>query len=189
MKKSLGFTLIELLLSITILAIVASYALPTFSDLTRRYKSEAKGRELFELLILMRTKAYSEHKSYTLCPSENGSSCGKDWASGAILFADNDRDGELDASEKIERTLSKLEDGATLNWNAFNNKGFITFRPNGTTPAQSGNFKYCPPGGEEKYGWFIILNTIGRPYFGKDRDGDGIVENGSGSPLTCDAKN
>ncbi|MFC6634571.1 GspH/FimT family pseudopilin [Microbulbifer taiwanensis] len=188
MKSASGFTLVELMLTVTILAIVMAVAAPPFIDFIKRYRSEVKGRELFELLILMRAKAYHERVSYSLCPSDDGSSCGEDWTSGAILFADADADGQRDNAEQIERRFPKLQDGATLSWNAFNNRGFIIFRPDGTTPAQSGNFEYCPGKGEEKYGWFIVLNVIGRPYFGKDGDGDGIVENGSGENLSCGDK-
>ncbi|WP_299944313.1 GspH/FimT family pseudopilin [uncultured Microbulbifer sp.] len=184
MKRIAGFTLIELMLGLTILTIVTILALPSFTDFVKRYKNKAKQFELFEILILMRSKAYSENRSYSLCPSQE-TSCANNWSGGALLFTDDDRDGTLDTGEKVERLFAPLEDGATLSWNAFNNKGYLIFNPGGTTPSQSGNFSYCPASGEAKYGWIIILNAIGRPYFAKDKDGDGIVENGSGKKLIC----
>lgn len=180
--KSAGFSLIELALSVAVLTIIAFLAMPNFTDLIRRYESESKGHELFELLILMRAKAYHEHKSYTLCPSDDGKNCGGSWTSGAILFSDYNENGKLDTNEAVERKLSRSQPGAILVWKAFNNKGFIIFHPDGTTPGQSGHFKYCPSSREEEYGWVIILNAIGRPYFGKDRDGDGIVEGWERNP-------
>jgi len=186
-KKASGFTLIELMLTIAIFAIVVAAAAPSMADFVNRYRSEAKGRALFDLLFLMRAKAYSEGRNYSLCPSSDGNNCSGDWAAGVLLFADEDGDGERDDGETIERTLPRLEENASLSWRAFNNRGYLIFRPSGTTPSQSGNFAYCPGSGEAKYGWFIILNKIGRPYFGKDSDGDGIVENGSGDNLDCGA--
>ncbi|MCQ3830767.1 GspH/FimT family pseudopilin [Microbulbifer elongatus] len=185
MQRQPGFTLIELIVGIAILAIAISLAAPSMSELVRRYRSESKAQELFDLLIFMRVKAYSEQQRYTLCPIGADSNCGNDWALGAMLFADSDADGEKDADEMVERTFSGAEAGGTLNWRAFNNLGYITFRPNGTTPAQSGHFAYCPPNRDEKIGWIIVLNVIGRPYFGKDRDGDGVRETGSGDNLSC----
>ncbi|WP_444945739.1 GspH/FimT family pseudopilin [Microbulbifer sp. VTAC004] len=185
MKKAAGFTLSELLITLTILAIVTTMALPSFTDFIKRYKSKTKQFELFELLILMRSKAYYEKISYTLCPLGQSKECGDNWSNGALLFPDHNGNGSIDQGESIERRYEPIENGASLNWNAFNNKGYLIFKPNGETPSQSGNFSYCPAVGGAEYGWIIILNTIGRPYFAKDRDGDGIVENGSRKNLTC----
>lgn len=81
--------------------------------------------------------------------------------------------------------MGALPQGASLEWSSFGNKPYLQFRPNGLTSNQSGNFSYCPPGGDTKYGWIIVLNATGRPYFGKDKDGNGVVENGSGENLSC----
>ncbi|MFD1217978.1 GspH/FimT family pseudopilin [Microbulbifer celer] len=185
MQRQPGFTILELIITVTILAIVISLAVPPMGEFVRRYRSEAKARELFDLVILMRTRAYSEQQRYTLCPRGIDASCGNDWSSGAILFADPDGDGERDTGETIEKIFSGADSGGSLRWRAFNNSGYITFRPDGTTPAQSGHFAYCPPSGEEEIGWTIILNAIGRPYVGKDKDGDGVRETGRGDNLSC----
>ncbi|WP_105103211.1 GspH/FimT family pseudopilin [Microbulbifer pacificus] len=185
MQRQPGFTLIELIITLAILTIVLSLAAPGMSELVRRYQSEAKARELFDLLQLMRSRAYSERQKYSLCPSSDGVSCGTDWSSGALLFADSNGDGEKNNGEVIEKIFSGAEAGGSLRWRAFNNRGYILFRPDGTTPAQSGNFSYCPPDGEAKNGWVIVMNAIGRPYLGKDNDGDGVRETGSGENLSC----
>ena len=180
-----GYTLIELMLTITILGIVTALAVPPMQDFFSRYRNETVGRNLFDLIALSRSKAYGHSEIYTLCPSHDGESCGSNWAQGALLFVDGDGNGERGTTERIERVLPKLEDGATLEWRSFNSKPYLQYRPNGLTFNQSGNFAYCPPSGEEKYGWIIILNATGRPYFGKDGDGNGIVENGSATNLSC----
>ena len=184
-QKFSGYTLIELMLTITILAIVTSLAVPPMQDFLTRYRNETIGRKLFDLISLSRSKAYGHGRIYTLCPSSDSESCGSDWARGALLFIDNDGNGERDTDERIERVLPKLDEGASLEWRSFNSKSYLQYRPNGLTLNQNGNFAYCPPSGEEKYGWIIVLNATGRPYFGKDSDGDGIVENGSGDNLSC----
>ncbi|WP_160154504.1 GspH/FimT family pseudopilin [Microbulbifer sp. ALW1] len=187
MRPNYGTTLLELIIGLAILSVIASIAVPAMGDLLDRYRTHMKARELFNLLVLMRSQAYNKQKKFTLCPSDDDASCGNNWSSGAILFADLDGDGERDSGEPLEKIFSGAESGGSLNWNAFNNTGYIIFRPNGTTPAQSGNFSYCPPSGDARDGWIIILNTIGRPYLGKDKDGDGIKETGSGRNLSCQA--
>ncbi|MCO1334834.1 GspH/FimT family pseudopilin [Microbulbifer sp. OS29] len=181
----LSEVLIELMLVITILAIVTFIAFPVFTEFTARYRSKTKQWELFELLIFMRNQAYSERANFILCPKGDEDICSNNWSNGALLFIDINSNGTLDSKDKIERYFTRLPEGATLSWKGFNNKGYLIFRPDGTTPSQSGNFSYCPTDGEAKLGWIIILNSIGRPYYGRDADGDGIVENGSGDNLSC----
>ncbi|WP_444959298.1 GspH/FimT family pseudopilin [Microbulbifer sp. ZKSA002] len=185
MKRSAGFTLIELIIYITVIAVLTAVALPSFSDFLKRYKSKAKQRELFDVLIFMRNRALSEKRNFTLCPKGISDECAGDWADGALLFADENGNGEVDSEDQVVRYMDRTEQGASLSWNAFNNRGFLIYKPTGTTPSQSGNFSFCPANGEAEYGWIIILNAIGRPYYARDKDQNGIVENGSGQELTC----
>lgn len=184
MKNRSGFTLIELMLTITILAIVAAVAVPPMADFANRYRSEVYRQRLFDLIALSRSKAYGQGKSYTLCPSSGGEECGNDWALGALLFEDSNGNGVREDGERIERVMEPLPANASLEWH--NSRSYLQFRPDGRTLWQMGNFAYCPPDGDTKYGWIIVLNATGRPYFGRDRDGDGIMENGSGEELNCD---
>lgn len=185
MNRSLGLTLIELLLTVTILAVLAAVAAPPLSEFVDRYRSEAKARELFDIIILMRTKAFGEGQAYTLCPSANSNDCGGNWTDGALLFMDANRNGKREVEEPVERVFSRLRSSASLQWKGFNYRGYLQFRPNGRTASQSGYFAYCPPDRSPGKGWTIVLNATGRPYFGLDSDGDGTPESGSGKNLSC----
>lgn len=185
MFRKNGYTVIELMLTIAILAIIASVAMPPLTDFINRYRSEVVRQRLFDLIALSRSRAYGHGKIYTLCASSDSNLCGTDWSQGALLFEDRDGNGDRGTGEIIERVMQPLPDEGSLEWN--NNRDYLQFRPNGLTRWQMGNFTYCPPDGDEKYGWIIILNATGRPYFGRDNDGDGIMENGSGEELDCTA--
>lgn len=185
MKKNSGFTLVELMLSIAILAIVAAVAAPPMAEFLDRYRSEAQRQRLFDLIALARSKAYNLGEVYTLCGSTNGEECTGSWSGGVLLFADSNGNGERENGETIERAISAFPAGAAMEWNSLSD--YLQYRPDGRTRWQTGNFAYCPPDGNPKYGWIIVLNATGRPYFGRDSDGDGIVENGSGDGLSCTA--
>lgn len=184
-----GYTVLELLLVMSILAILLATAAAPLNNFFTRYSNELIGRQLFDLVSLGRGKAYGHRCTYTLCPLASDNNCGTDWTEGALLFMDRDGDGKRASGEQVERIMSRLSPGASLVWRSFGNKNYLQFRPDGITRNQSGNFAYCPPGGEAENGWIIILNGAGRPYYGRDNDGDGIVENGSGDNLDCTAAN
>jgi hypothetical protein len=44
---------------------------------------------------------------------------------------------------------------------------------------------YCPEDQDRFISKVIIWNVAGRPYFGKDKNNDGIAENGSSKNLVC----
>lgn len=186
-KSIRGFTLIELMLVMTILGVVISLAAPPMRDFLKRYQAEIQRQKLFELIALSRGKAYGHGEIYTLCGSADRQTCSEAWADGALLFVDSDGDGSRSSDEKIERVMEPLPAGSSLTWSSFGNKSYLQFRPNGLTRNQSGNFSYCPPDGNEQQGWIIVLNAMGRPYFGRDKDGNSVVENGSGANLSCTA--
>lgn len=180
-----GITLIELLLTVTILSIVIAVAAPPMSTFFKRYQAGVQRQKLFDLIALGRAKAYGHGKIYTLCPSTDGATCSTVWSDGVLAFIDADGSGTRSSDELIERIMEPLPGGSSLAWKSFGNKPFLQFRPNGLTENQSGNFTYCPPDGDTDYGWIIVLNASGRPYFGKDTNGNGVVENGSGQDLSC----
>ncbi|MCW8127499.1 GspH/FimT family pseudopilin [Microbulbifer halophilus] len=185
MKKASGFTLVELMLTLTILAVVMAVAIPPMADFLNRHRNETQRQRLFDLVALARSKAYSEGKIYTLCGSTDGEECSGDWSAYILLFVDSNGNHERESDETIERKISDLPADASLEWNSL--QDYLQYRPDGHTQRQTGNFKYCPPDGAPDYGWIIVLNATGRPYFGRDGDGDGIVEDGSGNKLNCAA--
>ena len=183
MKRDLGFTLLELILVLAILAIVTSLAVPSLMGFTERYRSEVQRQRLFDLIALGRSEAYSEGRTFTLCSLDSENLCGGNWSNGIQLFADSNGNKEREADEPVVREMSALPNGASLQWNSATD--YLQYRPNGQTRWQLGNFAYCPPDRNAEHGWIIVLNATGRPYFGRDSDHDGIMENGSGIELDC----
>ena len=58
-------------------------------------------------------------------------------------------------------------------------------RPSGLTDWQNGNFLYCPQGGDPRFARQIVINAQARVRHARDSDGDGIVEDARGRPVTC----
>ncbi|WON79563.1 prepilin-type N-terminal cleavage/methylation domain-containing protein [Acinetobacter sp. UGAL515B_02] len=69
MQKMKGFTLIELIITITVLAILATIAVPSFNSLLNRLKLNASARELMTKLVEARTQALTIRQTTGVCVS------------------------------------------------------------------------------------------------------------------------
>ena len=88
-KRIQGFTLIELMVTVAVLAIVLSIAVPSFQTLITNNKSQTMGDEFAQALNFARSEAVKNKKRVSICASSNGTSCTGSWSEGFIVFQDN----------------------------------------------------------------------------------------------------
>ncbi|MEH6457278.1 MAG: GspH/FimT family pseudopilin [Cocleimonas sp.] len=98
-KNNSGFTLIEIMVTVAIVGIFASVALPSFSRLIESNRINTATNELVANLLLTRSEALKRRNAVTLCPSSNQTSCNTtDYSAGWVVFLDCDADGVIDIS-------------------------------------------------------------------------------------------
>ena len=96
-----GFTLIEAVVTIAVLGILLSIAIPSFSKMIERNRIASGTNEFRTALMLARSEAVTRSIPMTICVSDDGSSCNstlKDYAKGWIIFSDCNKDGSIDTT-------------------------------------------------------------------------------------------
>ena len=100
-----GFSLIELLVAVTILAILASVALPDMQAAVRSYQLTARANNVINMLNYARSESAKRGLRVTICSSTDGASCAgtnkNNWHQGWIMFVDSDNNAAVSAGEAI----------------------------------------------------------------------------------------
>jgi type IV fimbrial biogenesis protein FimT len=127
-----GFTLIELLVTLTIAAIIASAAIPSFTWSMSAYRISGQVNGWIGDMQFARAEAIKRGQTVTLCISSNGTSCATgttSWNSGWIVFADANGNATVDAGEAVLRRQTLLTGGNAFT--ADNSVRAITFNRDG----------------------------------------------------------
>lgn len=98
MKSNSGLTLIELLIVVVLLAVLTSFAAPTFLDSGRPARVESMASDLAEVFKLARTEA-SRRSLPVFLSSSNGNQNEASWSAGWFLWVDVNRNGAFSNNE------------------------------------------------------------------------------------------
>ena len=180
-----GLTLSELLTALVVAAVLAGAAVPGMSALLSRAKADAAIEQMVRAIRFARYQAISRRATATLCPARE-TVCGRrdTWHEGAMVFLDANANGTRDDGEDLLLRLPPLED-YRVRWRSFRNRKSLSMRSDGTTDWQPGNMVVCPTDGEARNARQLIINAQGRVRLSRDQDGDGVVEDARGRPVTC----
>lgn len=107
-----GFTIIELLIVLTVLGILASIAVPSFTEMIRNARRNGAIDELGSSIMLARAEAMKRGQAVVVCGVNDANNnkviesgerncAGVDWRDGWIVAAwsDSDNDGTVDGGE------------------------------------------------------------------------------------------
>lgn len=113
--RSKGMTLIELMVAITIVAILAAIAIPSFRRLTAENRTIAATNDLVTALNVARSEALRRSQNTVVCTSSDQATCSgsANWTDGWIVFADRNRNDAVDANELVQ-AWSAVGNGFTI---------------------------------------------------------------------------
>lgn len=178
-----GKTFIEVIISLSIVALLSSMALPSFHSTISNNRADAYINNLARTVQGARSWAVSSKSIISLCPYTN-TGCGDDWQQGLMLFTDPNNNGILDEKERLLELLAPPPGNYFLQWRASGGKHYLRFSPTGMA-RQFGKFHLCNKSGEMRYARTLLLNRQGRLKHYRDTDHDGVVDDGKGNSPEC----
>lgn len=173
-----GFTLLELMVTITILALVLSFGVPSFQQVMADSRRTSDVNELLLSLNLARSEALKRNQHVSICKSADGAACGDvatSWNDGWIVFVNNGSANvdTVNVGEEILLVKPALSRNAVLTPDA-GVADFAAFRPSGRINT-SGGFVLCD-GRSAEHARGVFISPTGRPTSAKERpDGSDLV--------------
>lgn len=153
-----AFTLAELLISVAILSVLLSIAVPSFSALVDRNQQTSATQELLVALNHARGLAITRREFISLCPGTDSCNLSANWEQSFLIFSDPNQNGRLDEGEQLLRIVT-LPDRYRWNWSNFRSKTFMTFRANGMTDSLNGTYTLCSANEARQR---LVINITGR---------------------------
>ncbi|WP_448761668.1 GspH/FimT family pseudopilin [Acinetobacter tandoii] len=159
-NKHMGYTLTELAITILVLSILVTLALPYYHEMKANQERRTIFRQLIANIQLAKQHAAIHHTNVVMCSSENMQSCKEEmWEQGFILFLDSNQNRQLDLNEiLVSQERTDLSYG-TLNWRGTLHFPSLNFMAEHGLPIGSnGSFYYCSSTVKHMK---IILNKMG----------------------------
>jgi type IV fimbrial biogenesis protein FimT len=133
-----GFTLIELAITLVVLGVLVSLALPSFRYVHNSSRLSGAANDMVASLQAARMEAIRRNARVVMCSSSDGASCsGSGTSSGWIVFADGDGDNAVDGGEDTLHTAS-VPAPLTLKASNAVQEGIVQFRSDGLARSKSG---------------------------------------------------
>ena len=166
-RHQAGYTLGELLITISVVGILASVAVPGMQNVVLNNRRVSVSNDMAYSIQLARSEAITRNQQVIVCPSRNGVSCldSSGWSEGWIAFNSTDTDKVPGGTGESVLLHSVGNDSITITPVTFT--GSFTYRPNGrvmgdSVSASTGEFIFCDKRGAD-YARVLSIRSSGRP--------------------------
>lgn len=177
-----GLTLVELLITLIILSILLSIALPAMD----REVAKSRQRELIATyngaFSFARSQAVHAGTFVSICPLSTSNQCVDDWSLPAAIFPDQDKNLQPDSNivwKVIPPVTSYRIKSRT------GGRGYLTFGPNGLIHGASGSLIACPEQNSRQPMSYLGVNRGGRFRAVHDEDLDNKIHLSWGALIQC----
>lgn len=151
-----GFTLLELLVTILVISILATSAVPLFANAVARQSLIARANNLVGFIYLAREKA-SKGNPVMLCALDQACTQFANTRHLALI-EDRNQNERFDNDDAVLAELV-LPEAMHASWRSFRRKPWLRFTHQARSHYQNGHFLLC----QEGMGIKVIITRIGRP--------------------------
>ena len=114
-RTQAGFTLYELLITVLVVGVILTFAVPNMQDFARNSRMTSTANDLHAAFHLARSESSRAKSNISICPSADGASCGGTWEDGYIVFVDDDGDLTVDGgTDSVLRRHDEIAEGVSL---------------------------------------------------------------------------
>jgi type IV fimbrial biogenesis protein FimT len=133
LPRNRGFTLVEMMITIAVMALVLSLAVPSFTNMIRNNRLASGSNELISALTYARSEAVKRRLNVSVCVRD-GEACSTDvnnWGQGWLIFTDDlAPSGQIDGPTDVVLLRADPSDaGVQITAGAAS----VTFNPLGET--------------------------------------------------------
>jgi type IV fimbrial biogenesis protein FimT len=167
MKQS-GITLTELLVTLAVMAVLLTQAVPGLAALIASNQLTGLSNEFLASLHLARSEAIKRGQRTVLCASSDGKTCagGGGWHQGWLVFHDANNNAARDNGEALILSRLALPANIRLTGNQFVSN-YISYAPNGGTKLvsgawQAGTLTLCKTTGTPGQARQLVISSTGR---------------------------
>jgi type IV fimbrial biogenesis protein FimT len=106
MKRNRGFTLVELMITVIVIAVVATVAVPNFARVIESTRLTGYSSELVSAVNTARSEAIKRGSRVGVCASNDQATCSgsDDWSTGWIVYVD-DGSGNVDEVLRVREAF------------------------------------------------------------------------------------
>lgn len=180
-----GFTLLELITVILISILLIFFAAPLTTAFLKGQEARRITDEIYQLCLYARAEAAFIKQPLSLCGSSDGHICDHNWAEGALLFIDKNRNRSINEGETVLKYSPFQISPSILKWKGFGGK-VLQIEAVGIPFASNGSFTYCSADKDLYYRRQVVVSRSGRARHSPDANGDGIDEATDGNDINCE---
>jgi type IV fimbrial biogenesis protein FimT len=159
-QRQNGVTLTEAAMTMTVLAICAAIAIPSYKALVRRQRVDTTMHLLTAYMASARMAAVTRRSPAVVCPSDGNGGCRQDsdWTYGWLLFLDRDGNGRPDDPQDILRDERAPSDPAMRILSSDGRKR-LRYLPDGRSSGSNLRVRLCY---DDQLKGEIVVNNAGR---------------------------